>query len=275
MAGFGAAAGWTGGAIQLQCGEYGPIRFHLRLFDLGSVTAANAHFEVVIPGTADHQVLSWELAEQLVTYDLARSGLLAAAPVLTGFVTPAPSHRVVPAVIYNGLPEELRTLIGGPSVPAGDVGIANDGRATVLVLGGRAPEAPDPALLRFTLPYDQVIPKPFCNVGGEAVRVRGAVTLEQAVQGGAEYRMRFAAEGELDVQPIDPGTGAAAGSALRALVSESQSARVDDRGSEVHGAIRQRLLPRGHDGAGELRIELRIGSRGPARYDRAEACAPR
>ena len=63
-----------------ECGTYGPIRFHLRLVKLGALTIGNAHFEVLIPGTTDHQVLSWELAEQLVTYDLARTGL--SAPLL-------------------------------------------------------------------------------------------------------------------------------------------------------------------------------------------------
>jgi hypothetical protein len=275
MAGFG-VEGWAGGAIQLQCGDYGPIRFHLRLFDLGTVTAANAHFEVVIPGTADHQVLSWELAEQLVAFDLARTGLLGAPPALTGVITPAPTHRAIPGIIYNGLPADLRALIGGPPVPSGDVGILNDGRSTVLVLSGRAPPAADPAPVRFTIAYDQIVPKPFCAAGPfDLVYVRGSVTLAQSVEGGEDYRMRFDAQGELEVVPIDPTTAGPAGEGLRATVVESQAARVGHRGSDIHGAIRQRLLPRGQTGAGELRIDVRIGAGGPARYDRDEACAPR
>ena len=35
-----------------------------------------AHFEVLIPGTTDHQVLSWIVARDLVVGDLMRSGLL-------------------------------------------------------------------------------------------------------------------------------------------------------------------------------------------------------
>ena len=122
MAGYGESEGWGGTAIQLQCGSYGPIRFHLRLVKLGGLTIGNAHFELLIPGTTDHQVLSWELAEQLVTYDLARTGLLGAAPSATAIITTAPAHRAIPAVIYNLLPADLRLLIGGP---AGNVSAAS------------------------------------------------------------------------------------------------------------------------------------------------------
>ncbi|HEX9610445.1 MAG TPA: hypothetical protein VF978_01070, partial [Gemmatimonadales bacterium] len=116
---YSTGAGWAGSAIQLECGDFGPIRFHLRLFNAGDWTLANAHFEVLIPATTEHQVLSWELAEQLVTVDLLRSGLLDAGVPLfaTGTINPSPFHEI-PAVIYNGLPLELRGVIGGPS---GDV----------------------------------------------------------------------------------------------------------------------------------------------------------
>ncbi len=108
-AGRGARSSWPA-ATTPRCG------FHLRLFDVGSHLVGNAHFEVLIPGTADHQVLSWELAEQLVTVDLMRTGLLdASAPVTpTAQINPAPTWRTIPAIIYNGLPVELRGLIGGP-----------------------------------------------------------------------------------------------------------------------------------------------------------------
>jgi hypothetical protein len=52
--------GWTGSSIQLQLGVYEPLRVHLRLFrtgapfgDGGTWTVGAAHFEVMIPGTAD------------------------------------------------------------------------------------------------------------------------------------------------------------------------------------------------------------------------------
>jgi hypothetical protein len=276
MAGYGAESGWAGGAIQLQCGSYGPIRFHLRLFDLGDYTVANAHFEVVIPGTADHQVLSWELAEQLVTYDLARTGLLAAAPSVTAPINPAPSHRWIPGVIYNGLPADLRALIGGPAVPTGDVGIASDGRATVFALAGQATPGPAPTVQVFTIIYDQVIPKPFCDAGpGDFVQVHGPVTLEQHVDPGDGYRMSFRAQGDLAVLPIDITTGRPSGDPLRARLSESQDTEAGDRGGEIRGAILQSLLPRGEVEAGGLRIEIKVGLDRPAKYDRNDICSPK
>ena len=54
---FGAGK-WAGSVIQLECGLYENIRFHLRLFQVASdVVIANAHFEALIPGTTQHQVL--------------------------------------------------------------------------------------------------------------------------------------------------------------------------------------------------------------------------
>ena len=77
------------------------------------LTLGNAHFELLIPGTTDHQVLSWELAEQLVTVDMVRSGLLAAAPGSTAPINAAPGFRQIPAEIYNLLPAELRAASAG------------------------------------------------------------------------------------------------------------------------------------------------------------------
>lgn len=273
MAGYGHDARWAGGAVQLQCGGYGPVRFHLRLFDLGRYTVANAHFEVVIPGTADHQVLSWELAEQLVTYDLARTGLLGGPPAPTAAITPAPVHRSIPAVIYNGLPAELRTLIGGPAVPAGDVGIANDGHATVLELAGEAPASAPTSRQELTITYGQVIPKPFCAAGpADFLLVQGPVTLVQEVSAAGDYRMTFRAQGELSAVPFDPATGQPVGAPLQARVSERQESWLSGSSHGIKGLIDQALLPEGDPGAGRLRITILVGSGRPAEYDRREQC---
>ena len=69
------ASGWTGSAIQLECGDYS-MRFHLRLFPAGTATIANVHFEIVVPGTNAHEVLSWDRDELLSRVDFMRSGLL-------------------------------------------------------------------------------------------------------------------------------------------------------------------------------------------------------
>ena len=140
--------GWTGSVIQLQLGDYAPLRVHLRLFRVGapladgsSWTVGAAHFEVLIPGTADHQVLSWELAEQIVAADLARSGLLAAGSPSTADdqrCAVIPHH---PGRDLQRAAAELVALIGGPAQPvANDVPIGTDGQVPVLTLAGRAPQ---------------------------------------------------------------------------------------------------------------------------------------
>ena len=275
MVGYGEEAGWNGAAIQLQCGLYGPIRFHLRLVKAGGLTIANGHFEVLIPGTTDHQVLSWELAEQLVTYDLARTGLLGAAPSATPQITSAPSHRAIPAVIYNGLPAELRALIGGPAGDvAADVGIANDGRATILVLAGAAPAAAPGTTSHEVIPFSQLIPKPFCGNGPEYLMVQGPVTLDHEVSTGVSGEMRIGmqARGSLTAVPIDPATGQPMGPAFRVEVGERQDSRADAEGGRVHGMQHQQLLPSGLDGAGSLVIKLFAAPGQDPDFDRIVSC---
>jgi hypothetical protein len=151
---YAVTSGWAGSVIQLQCGEYGPIRFHLRLFGAGTWTLANAHFEVLIPGTADHEVLSWELAEQLVVTDFLRTGLLDAAQPLgaTALINPSPSYRAIDPRVYNGLPAALIGAIGGPAQPAvAPVPIATDGRATILNLARSLPLVVDRVEKTFTI----------------------------------------------------------------------------------------------------------------------------
>ena len=276
MAGYGEIAGWGGAAVQLQCGSYGPIRFHLRLVKLGDFTIGNAHFEILIPGTTDHQVLSWELAEQLVTYDLARTGLLGAAPAPTAAITAAPAHRAIPAVIYNLLPADLRLLIGGPTgnVTA-DVGIANDGHATGFVLAGRAPALAPATSQREAIQFNQLIPKPFCPAGPfDYLLVQGPVTLEQEVRTGAggEVQQTFRAHGSLEALPIDVFTGIPAGPPFRAEVSERQESRAGDDGGEVSGKQHQLLLPSSLPGAGSLTITIKVAPGKDPAFDRTVSC---
>jgi hypothetical protein len=57
--------GWIGSTIQVECGDFNSIRFHIRLFDAGEWTIGASHLEVRIPGTPGHEIISWELAEAL------------------------------------------------------------------------------------------------------------------------------------------------------------------------------------------------------------------
>jgi hypothetical protein len=276
MAGYSENAGWGGDAVQLQCGRYGPIRFHLRLFKMGSYTLGNGHFELLIPGTTDHQVLSWELAEQLVTYDMARTGLLGAAPTSTGLINAAPSHRAIPAVIYNGLPPDLRALIGGPAadVSAG-VGIGTDGRATSFLLIGEAPEAAPISSQHEVIPFSQVIPKPFCASGpADYVLAQGPITLDQSVTTlpGGELRQVFHADGDLLVIPLDIFTGLPSGEPMTAKVSEDQDTRAGAEGGRINGLQQQRLLPASSPDAGSLRILFNVTPGQEPRFVRSVIC---
>ena len=183
----------------------------------------------MIPGTTTHQVLSWELAEQLVTVDLLRTGLLDPSNPLgqTGAMNASP-FRTIPAVIYNGLPGDLRTVIGGPAADqTDDVPIQNDGHATVFNVAGSVPQSSGTAVQDFTMQFNQVIPKPFCASGpADFVLVQGPVHLTETIQTSAgNYQTQFHATGKLTVTPVDPSTGTPTGSPFLATVQQEQEAR--------------------------------------------------
>jgi hypothetical protein len=267
--------GWSGSAIQLRCGEFGPVRFHLRLFRAGDATIANAHFEVLIENTADHQVLSWDLAEQLVLYDMARTGLLDAAPSATAVINTA-THRAIPAVIFNLLPPDLRALVSGsPNEAAADVPIPNgDGRATIISLGGAQALTPGTFTESLPLTYGQVIPRPFCSTGPlDYVFVAGPVSLEKTVTIAADgsYASTFAASGRLQVTPVNPLTGEPSGAPYEAEVGEQQESRLDDDGEMILAIVRRHELPQGVAGRGRLQTRLKIEG-AVTQFTRTEAC---
>jgi hypothetical protein len=279
--------GWEGSVIQLQLGSYAPIRVHLRLFQTkapfgssGTWTVGAAHFEVLIPGTADHQVLSWELAQQIVTVDMMRTGLLDPAsipPPQTDVITPAPSFRTIPEVIYKGLPEELKAAIGGPAESASaPVPILNDGRASILHVlgepGARAGSVDD----RFTLTYGQVIPKPFCSDGPlDWVYVSGPVELSRSTSldasGRYEYHTRIS--GRLSVTPVDvtQNPPAPMGPSRDVEIGDLQEGTTDGAGSFLL-AQAKRIAPQ--PGGTELSSTfLRVATKGLDSY-RADTHCP-
>jgi hypothetical protein len=268
---YGAEEGWTGGVVQLACGDYAPLRFHLRLFKMGQWTVGNAHFEMIIPGTTDHQVLSWEIAEQFVIADFMRSGLLDPdVPMIpTQQINPSP-WRTIPAVIYNEMPVELRGLIGGPlNDVEEDVPIATDGHAIILNLVDRAPRVVESRVQDFVVQFDQVIPKPFCASGpDDYVYVYGPVHLVQTTTLGDNgvYRSNFRAEGELTVTPINPLTGEPVGETLTAEVFEHHDACYFDAYQRASGLVWQHLMPDSVDGSGRLFTRLVVNSRGVCGY---------
>jgi hypothetical protein len=277
--GYSGHGGWEGSAIQLECGTYGGIRYHLRLFQAGEWTLANAHFEMLIPGTHDHQVLSFEAGEVFVTAELARGGFLLARPVQTGSINLAPTYRTsgIRPEIYNGLPQEgplvaLRLVTGGPvtgSVSA-PVPIPSNGSATILDV--RAAEVvPGTTVQEFTLQYGQFIPKPFCTADGFAIlRVDGPIRLrkEVGVSSSGALTSQASAEAELSVIAINPATGEQR--AMRAEVKHQALGNVLDRHTHATNSMLQTL--HGEDRSQQLNTQLQVGPNYRTRFTRRERC---
>jgi hypothetical protein len=273
--------GWQGSAVQLECGGYQPIRFHLRLFRAGGWTIGAAHFEVLIPGTTDHQVLSWELAEQLVAVDLLRSGILEPAlPLMPSEVIHPAPFREIPAIIYNGLPVELKALIGGTLGPvAAPVPIATDGRATVFMVAASVAGQPGVARESHTLTFDQVIPKPFCASGPfHFLYVNGPVRLTQTVvlSAGGTLVSHFEAVGHLDVTPVNPLTSppTPVGETYRAEVREHHQTVLNDRQQRARSFTLQLEVPPRGSFRGRLRVVLDVTTGGTATGDVRVECLP-
>ncbi|MCI0405861.1 MAG: hypothetical protein L0Z48_06675 [candidate division Zixibacteria bacterium] len=279
--GYGSQSGWVGSAIQLACGPFGPIRFHLRLFDIGDWTLGNAHFELQVPGTTEHQVLSWELAEQLVVADFVRSGLLdPGVPMMTtGLINPAP-FREIPAFIYNGLPEDLKALIGGPpGSVVNPVPIGTDGDATILNLAQTAAGEPGVARQNFTIEFNQVIPKPFCASGPfDFLLVQGPVDFTQTtvLASNGSYVSQFQAQGHLDLTPVDPTTNPPApiGETYQAVVIENHKGIVTDQKTLTSSFQMQLEIPPAGPFRGQLLVRLNVGKGGPYDYSLEVNCEP-
>lgn len=279
------AKGWVGSVVQLMLGAYDPVRFHLRLFRTGVADGAGgqwtlgaAHFEVRIPGTADHQVLSWEVAEQIVVADLVRSGLLGGdvpmAP--TGPINAAPSFRTIPAVIYNGLPPDLIALIGGPPPPvAEDVPLASDGQGTILNLAGEAPLVPGTWTTSVSLEYGQLVPKPFCSTSPwDYLYVAGPITfhLTVALNERGEYSYRSDYAGQLVATPMDVTSGAPvpAGEPYNARVTGESAGSHRRSWAQVWSSDKKLTKP---DGGPELLYEwLWVPDRGLKKYSALTRC---
>jgi len=228
--GYSDEAGWQGSAVQLECGEYATLRFHIRLFRQGPYTLGAAHFELQIPGTSLHQVLSWELPQSLVTVDVIRSGL--GGPTgQTEPITPVPDYRTVPYQILNGVPDTLRVPLGLPTgTLTSDAAIPNDGVATILTLAGELDRTPSEVVVEFDHPFGQTIPKPFCSTGpGDVVKVSGSLHMVHRVRTDeyGRYAARFRATGTLKVVPINPETGLE-GEPIEASIWEAHRSLIGD-----------------------------------------------
>jgi len=277
------AGGWVGSAVQLECGDYRVLRFHMRLFQAGDYTIGNTHLDLLVPNTTQHQVISWELAEQLVTVDLLRSGLLDdAIPLFPApGINPAP-FRGIPSVIYNGMPPELRAMIDGPAadIPDGDsVGIQTDGSATVFNLARQAEAIPGTDTQEIVVEFDQVIPKPFCSSSPwDYLYVKGPVLLKQTttLTPSGNLSTKFHASGMLDITPVNPLTSPLTpiGETYQAIVNQHDRALITDQVTLVSSFQLQIELPPVGADRGRLMVSLNVGPGQAYNYDITADCEP-
>ena len=243
--GYGDAEGWTGSAVQLACGDWS-LRFHLRLFAEGAVTIGGTHWDLNVPGTNEHEVISWEVPEQLLTIDMIRSGLLASAPTLTGQINAAQTFRTIRAPVYAGIPPQLKAIAGitaGPDIPT-------NGRATVFNVGTAEPIVADVVQQQFTIQFNQFIPKPFCGGPNDFLFVQGPIvfTATAQVTPSGVYHRESSATADLTAVPVNPLTGQPIGAPLHGVVTDDHVAEVNAAGVVARGHKIQQLF----DGAGVL-----------------------
>ncbi|HSD67588.1 MAG TPA: hypothetical protein VLF95_12840 [Vicinamibacteria bacterium] len=277
--------GWVGGTVQLACVAPGaplgkPFRFHVRLFRQGGDTLGAAHFEFLVTNTAQHEVLSWDLARSFVTLDMARTGALVAAPDSVQMV-PAGFFRAVRWPIYDGLvkggaiPILVAAGIYPSSAPAGaDVPIPTSGAAAVLAAQTALAPVQATATQDTTANYSIVVPRPFCSTGpADLVLLQGPVNIALRVHTNpsGKYERRQTIDGNLVVTPMAPLPGGGfvpVGAPVRAVITEFHTAKLTDHYGQVSWSAAQVQLS---DPGQALVWRLAAGQRDA--YTRQESCA--
>lgn len=261
---FAASFGWSGSAVQLQCGAYDPARMHLRLFRFGDWTVANSHFEILIPGTTDHEVVAWELAEQLALVDFLR---LSGVPGVTEMINEFPTYRQILGPVFDGLPPALVGLLLATGSINEEGELFNNGVAQTIVLPDLAPAHGGVEIARqeITIDFDQVIPRPFCTGdGADFLLVTGPVTLDQQVvyTPNGNFTSHYHAKGHLDVIQIDPATGTPVSEPYRALVNQHGRSVLTDEVNMVSDIqLQMEIRTRGGE-RGQLILNMSIGPHG-------------
>jgi hypothetical protein len=244
--------GWVGDDVQLACAtpdsplgrEY---RFHVRLFRSGDHTLGAAHFEINVPGTAEHEVLSWELARKFVADEIARldgSAFLDDTPV---FQPTNGSFRTVRGLINAyvwqtnaGNPQLLLALgLPPPQPPFPTVPIPATGLAAVFAPDFTyLPESSDITLTDSRSYFVQSTPKPFCD--GTPIQITGGpltFTLRTRTNPSGKYQRTYTVAGSLQVKTL------ATGVVQDALVFEIHHAKLTDTHGQVSEGVSQILLP--------------------------------
>ena len=248
-------AGYVGGAVQLACVTPGaplgsPFRFHIRLFRSGPNTVGNAHYEFLVPGTAEHEVLSWDLAREFATFDMGRTGRLTEAPSSVAMIPPgcvkAVRRPVFQALVAAGAGPLLASL--GLALPAsGDVPIPTSGAARGFVASLRVKRDSVRQATTTRVQYSIVVPKPFCATGPtDLVKLEGpldfAMTVTTDRSGG--YERSYVMGGTLTVTPLQvTSTGIVpSGDPVTGLIFEQHRGTLDDHRGQVTEQGAQILL---------------------------------
>ena len=255
QAAWAAPAGFVGGAVQLACVAPGaplgsPCRFHVRLFRSGRNTVGNAHYEFLIPGTAEHEALSWDLAREFAAYDVGRTGALTEAPSAVPTIAPG-SYRTVRRPVYDALVAAgagpLLAALGLVAPPTGDVPIPTSGAARGLVATLAVGRECTRTTTATHVQYSIVVPKPFCATGpSDFVKLEGPLDLSMTVETDRwGYERGYLVAGTLSVTPMTPTSPTsfvAVGEPVEGLVFERHAGRLDDRSGQVTETGAQVLL---------------------------------
>jgi hypothetical protein len=257
QAAFGRPERWVGGAIQLVCVHDGfplgdpslPFRYHVRLFRIGEHTLGAAHFELLIPGTAEHEALSWDLARALVAFDVGRTQTVVAPVEQVGLI-PAGYFGAVRRPIYNGLrgpnptPQQiyfLETVLGlVPPDATSDVPIPTSGQAVAFVTAIDFEPSRTHEVTTTQVDYGVNVPKPFCATGpSDFVRLQGRLqfTMSVTTLPSGRFERTHTIGGTLTVIPLG-----APGDPADASIFELHRATLDDRHGQVTEQAQQSLL---------------------------------
>lgn len=269
QAAWGEPEQWVGGAVQLACVAStsqplgSPFRFHVRLFRVGEHTLGAAHFEILVPGTPEHEVLSWDLARGLVAYDVGRTGTVV-SPATAASLIPAGAFRAVRRPVFDalvgaGLGPLLSALSLFPPAWPADVPLLTSGEAAVLATDICFEPRNAKGEASTEVSFNIVAPKPFCSSGSDDptddfVRLQGPLHFAQSVHTNrsGKYERRYAIGGTLTVTPMKivtlptpttPPEYAPTGEpAVEASISETHRAMLTDRYDQVTERVSQVLL---------------------------------
>jgi hypothetical protein len=247
--------GWVGDEVQLVCAtpnsplgkEY---RFHVRLFRSGPHTVGAAHFEINIPGTAEHEVLSWEMARRFVTDEMARLAPGAFQGEAAVFNPANGAFRAARGLIngyvwQTNLPRGLEGLqflgalqLPPPQPPYPDVPIPSTGRAAVFAPGFTYVPVTSDVTLTDSRMYSVRTNKPFCDKGGIVI-TGGPLTFSLRTQTNpsGKYQRSYTVSGTLQIT-----TGSVT---QDALISEFHRGMLTDNHGQVSEEVSQILLPGG------------------------------